>query len=554
MTRAITNKRAVTIYFLFVFLFSAIAFQIIRLQVFRSSFFKQLAQNQHYKYLKLEGQRGLILDRRGRVLARGLHCYSVFADPSLIDDPKEMASILSKHTGVEREVLLARLQKDKHFVWIKRKVSLTKQQEIAALDLPGVGFLRERKRFYPQESLAASVVGITDIDNRGLEGVESFYNKYLQGKDGRVKVLRDSASREIILSSQIITPQAGADISLTIDAQIQYWVEEALGKAVKQFKARSATALVMDAASGEILALANYPLFNPNKLKQESLQHVKNKAITDMFEPGSVFKVVALLAAVNEKTFSKDETIFCEQGRFKIPGTVLHDWKPYGELSFEEVFMKSSNIGVAKVVSRIDPAVYAGYIRQLEFGRPTGIDLAGETRGRFKNYNQWSKTSAFIIPIGQEIGVNLLQLARSFGLIANGGYLVQPHVVKSICSYGFCKDINHKRRRLFSSSVCEEVKRILIRVVAEGTGKRAAVAQRLIGGKTGTAQKYDFELGRYSSTKYRATFAGFIADLDPPLVIAISVDEPRKSHFGGVVAAPVFSEIAKKVIAYLESQ
>jgi len=446
------------------------------------------------------------------------------------------------------------LKKNKRFVWIKRKISLAQQKKIAALKLEGVGFIRERKRFYPQGPVAASVIGITDVDNKGLEGIERFYDKYLQGKDGRVKVLRDSSSREIILFSQVITPQAGADISLTIDAQIQYWTEEALGKTVKDFKAKGATAVVMDASSGEILALANYPLFNPNELKQESLSYVKNRAISDMFEPGSVFKVVALLAAVNEKAFSNQETIFCENGRLKIPGTTLHDWKAYGELSFEEVFMKSSNIGVAKVVTRITPETYAGYIRKLEFGKLTGIDLLGEVRGRFKDYSRWSRTSAFIIPIGQEISVNLLQLARTFALIANGGHLVQPHMVSSICSYGFSKDINHKRKRLFSSSVTEEVKRILIKVVGEGTGKRAALGGRLIGGKTGTAQKYDFGLGRYSSSKYRATFAGFIADLDSPVVIVVSVDEPRRSHLGGVVAAPVFRAIAEKVIAYLESQ
>jgi len=551
---AITNKRAVTIYFLFVFFFLAIAIQIIRLQVFKSSFFKELAQNQHYRNLKLEGQRGVILDRKRRVLATGLHCYSVFADPSLIDDPQETAKILASLTELSEEKLILKLKKANRFVWVKRKISLDEQKKIAALNIQGIGFIREKKRFYPHDAVAASVLGITDIDNKGLEGVELFYNKYLAGKDGRVRVLQDSASRELILSSQIITPQTGADIVLTLDAQIQYWTEEILEKTVKDYRAKSASAVVMDASNGEIFALANYPSFNPNELKPESLGYIKNKAISDMFEPGSVFKAISLLAAVNEKAFSKDETFFCENGRFKIPGTILHDWKPYGELTFEEVFMKSSNIGVAKIVDRLGGKVFASYIRRLEFGKLTAIDLPGEIRGSFKDYDRWSRTSPFIIPIGQEIGVNLLQLVRTFALIANGGYLVEPHVAKSICSYGFCKDSSHKRKRVFNSSVSEEVKRILIRVVEEGTGKRAAIEGRLVGGKTGTAQKYDPKIGRYSPTKHRATFVGFIADLDQPLVIGVTVDEPRKSHFGGVVAAPAFREIALKVVAYLEGQ
>lgn len=554
MARAITKKRAVTVYFLFVFFFSAIAAQIIHLQVFKSDYFKGLAKKQHYRHIKLEGQRGKILDRRKRVLAVGLRCYSVFADPLRVDNPESTAKTLAKHLGVSRAVLLARLKKNKRFVWIKRKISLDKRKKIDSLNLEGVGFIRERKRFYPHETVAASVLGIVDIDNKGLEGLERFYDEYLKGKDGRVKILQDSASRELILSSQVITPQAGADIVLTLDAQIQYWTEEALAKVVKDFRAKAATAIVIDATTGEIISLANFPSFNPNNIDAKSLKYIKNRAVADMFEPGSVFKVVALLAAVNEKTFSKDDIIFCENGIFDIPGKPLHDWKPYGDLSFEEVFMKSSNIGVAKIVASLGRETYFSYLKRLEFGQPTGIDFFGESKGKLRDLDQWSRRSSYIIPIGQEIAVNIIQLARTFAVIANGGYLVKPHLVKSICSYNFCKDINYRRKRLFRSSVTDEVKRILIKVVAEGTGKRAGVKERAIGGKTGTAQKYDPELGRYSPSKYRASFVGFIADLDKPIVIAVSVDEPRRSHFGGVVAAPVFKEIAEKIIAYFESR
>lgn len=532
MARAITKERAVTVYFLFVFFFSAIAAQIIHLQGIKSSFFKGLAKNQHYRNIKLEGQRGIIFDRRKRVLATGLHCYSVFADPSLIDNTESTAKALSRHLEVSKENILARLKKDKRFVWIQRKISLDQQKKIASLKLAGIRFVRERKRFYPHETVAASVLGITDIDNKGQEGLENFYEKYLKGKDGQVRVLQDSSSRELILSSQVITPQRGADIILTLDAQIQYWTEEALEKVVKNFRAKSASAIVMDAATGEIISLANFPFFNPNERSIESLKYIKNRAVTDIFEPGSVFKAVALLAAVSEKTFSKDDIIFCENGIFDIPGKPLNDWKSYGELTFEEVFMKSSNIGVAKIVAAMGQETFFNYVQRLGFGQKTGIDFFGESNGKLRNLNQWSKRSSYIVPIGQEIAVNLIQLARAFAVITNGGYLVEPHLAKSICSYNFCKDVNHRRKRVFSPLVAEEAKRILIKVVAEGTGKRAGIKNRAIGGKTGTAQKYDPELGKYSPSNYRETLDGFLSDLDRQIVIAVSVEKPRRIHFG----------------------
>jgi len=537
----------------FIILLLLICARIFYLQVFRSNFFQSLAQDQRYRLINLQGRRGDILDRQRRILAKSISCYSVFADPALIGDPKVVAEVFSANFDLSKEELLSSLKKKKRFVWIKRKISWEEKEKIKALKLDGVGFLREEKRFYPQGSLSAAVIGIANIDNQGLEGLELGYNDYLSGKDGWVRVLKDSASREIILSSQIITPQEGADITLSLDAQIQYWVEEYLGKAIKDFKAASGSAIVMNALNGEVLALANRPSFNPNELGKVLPEQMRNRAVADMFEPGSVFKVVTLLAAVNEDKFTDQDEFFCENGKFKIPGTTLHDWKPYGQLSFREVFMKSSNIGVAKIVQALTPNIFSNYLRRLEFGRKSGIDLPAETKGSVKPIEEWSKTSAFIIPIGQEIAVNLLQLARTFAVVANGGYLVRPHLVTSVCSQGFCESVERKKRKkVIPTSAANRAKDILISVVSEGTGKRAQVKGRKIGGKTGTAQKYDPKIGKYSPSKYRATFVGFIADLNPPLVIGVTIDEPRRSHFGGVVAAPVFRNIAQKVINYTE--
>jgi cell division protein FtsI (penicillin-binding protein 3) len=547
------NKQRIKLtYFFFIFIFFIISLKIFYLQVFRSDFFKGLAQNQHYRLLRISGKRGKIFDRSKRVLASDISRYSIFADPALISKKEQTAKKLSQDLDLSEQDLLLRLKKDKRFVWVKRKVSWEDKERIKSLDLPGVQFIREEKRFYLHDDLAASVLGIVGIDNRGLEGLEAFYDSYLQGKDGFIRVLQDSARKEIILSPQAIIPQEGADIELNLDAQIQYWTEKYLKETIKTYQAKSGSAVVMDALGGQILALANYPAFDPNDLESVTQAAMRNRAIADIFEPGSVFKVVTLIAAIDEKKFSDEDKIFCEDGKFKIPGTILNDWRPYGELSFKEVFMKSSNIGVAKIATSLEPEVFDRYVRKLGFGKPSGIDLSGETKGLVKPLSQWSNTSPYIMPIGQEIGVNLLQLARVFAVVVNGGYLVKPEVVKSICSRGFCKQIRPVRKKVLSSSTAKRAKEILIEVVEKGTGKLAIVEGIKIGGKTGTAQKYDPKIRRYSPSKYRATFVGFIADLKQPLVIGVTVDEPRKSHFGGVVAAPVFRKIAQELIKYME--
>lgn len=547
------SKRIDKVYLVFIFLFSLIVLKITYLQLFKQDFFKRLAHGQHYKIVRIEGKRGNIFDNKGRILATGMNFYSIFADPSSIKINK-IIEPLAVNLSLSEKFLKSRLEKKKKFVWIKRRVSWEIKERIKSLQLKGVGFIREEKRVYPQNHLAASVLGITDIDNKGLEGLELYYNKYLRGKDGFVRVLQDSAARQIILSSQIITPQRGDDILSTIDAQIQYWTKTYLEETIKKFDAKQGSVVVMDASTGEIRALANYPSFNPNNLDSKSFENIKNKAICDMFEPGSVMKIITLIAAISENKTFDNQKIFCENGKLKIPGSILHDWKPFGELTFREVFLNSSNIGIAKIVQAITPKIYSTYIKKLGFGEITGVDLKGEVPGSLKSFSKWSKTSNYIIPIGQEIGVNLLQLARGFAVIVNGGYLVQPHLISKICSQGVCETVPYKKKKVLSSLVADKAKDILIDVVFEGTGKRAGIEGRKIGGKTGTAQKYDPKIRKYSSSKYRATFIGFIADLNSPLVIAVTIDEPLKSNFGGVVAAPVFRNIADKVIKYIEGE
>jgi cell division protein FtsI (penicillin-binding protein 3) len=546
------NLRVNSIYFIFLSLFIALFLKISYLQIFKKNFLDNLSQEQYYKVIRLEGERGDIFDRKGITLATGIPSYSIFADPRAISHPKLVAELLSLKLGLGKKAIYGKIKdKRKRFVWIKRKVSWEEKKAVESLNLKGVSFIRKEKRFYPQGSLASHILGRVDIDNQGIEGIELFYDSLLRGKNGWAKVLQDSSSREVIFTPEVLTPQKGIDLILTLDAQMQYWSETYLAETVKKFNAKGGSVIVMDASGGDILALANYPTFAPNR---RDLDNIKNIAICNVFEPGSVFKVITLLAAIEENRFSDEDKFFCENGKFKIPGTILHDWKPYGELTFKEVFKKSSNIGVSKIANYLGRECIYNYIRKLGFGEKTEIDLPGEVRGIVKPPEIWSRTSEYVIPIGQEIGVTLIQLVRAFAAVVNGGYLVRPHLLKSMKFKGGYKDYPIEKIRVISPLTAERARRILREVVEEGTGKRARLEGIEVGGKTGTAQKFDLSLGKYSHSKYQATFVGFINEFNIPLVIGVTIDEPVKSHFGGVVAAPLFKKVAQKVIQHLEGE
>jgi cell division protein FtsI/penicillin-binding protein 2 len=535
------------IYLSFIFLFVILFAKIIYLQVYREDFFDQLARKQHYGLFLIQNKRGEIIDRNQDILAKSIYFYSVFADPFLIKDKNSYARLLSEKLNISKKNLVAKLnKKDRRFIWVKRKIDWKQKKEIESFDLAGIGFIRENQRFYPEKSLFPSVLGLVDIDNNGLEGIELYYDNYLRGKKGWARVLRDSASEHLILTPSLVELQQGADLILTLDTRIQYWVKQYLKETIKKYGAKNGSVVVMNAQNGEILALANS---NRSDLEKDNFYFSKNNAVTDMFEPGSVFKIVTLAAAIEEEiSFGK---INCEQGKFKIPGTVLNDWHSYGELSFQEVFYHSSNIGVAKIATTVGHEKIYNYIEKMGFGQKTGIDFPGETKGKLIPLDKWSKTARYITPIGQGIGVNLLQLARAFAVIVNGGDLVTPHLGKSLCAKGFCREIKYDfKKDVLSSETANKAKKILIEVVSQGTGRRAKIDGELIGGKTGTAQKFDSILGRYSPNRYRANFIGFIDGTKKPIVIGVTIDEPKKSHFGGVVAAPLFKKIAEKVISY----
>jgi len=544
------NQRLRHVYIIFALLFLALFLRIGYLQIFRKTFFNKLSQSQYYKILPLEGRRGDILDCRGRVLAASLSCYSVFADPVLVENPESSAKLLAPLVGISEDRVLNKLKRKGRFVWLKRKISFDDKQKIKALKIKGLGFIREEKRFYPQEEIGSSVLGVVDVDDKGLDGLEVFYDTYLRGKEGLTRVLRDSASRNVLLSPSIMNPEPGGRLILTVDSQIQYWSDTYLQETVKAYGAKAGSVVVMNADTGEIFALSNFPTFNPNQRDTLNRATMRNGAVCDIFEPGSVFKMITLVAAIDKKAFRDDEIIFCENGQYKIPGHILHDWKPYGNLTFRGVFHKSSNIGVGKINERLGPVVSYDYISRFGAGKKTDIDLPGEAVGRLKPLKEWSKTTPYMIPIGQEISVNLVQLTRAFAVVVNGGYMVKPHILKKIIFSASTKETPLEHTQIVSAETANHAKDVLVEVVEEGTGVKAKIDGIRVGGKTGTAQKFDPAIGRYSSSRFRASFVGFV-ETNPPLVIGVSVDEPAKSHFGGVVAAPLFQKIAAKSIEYL---
>lgn len=548
------NLRIYCIYLFFAILFIAVLVRIGNIQIYKKDFYQDMAYNQHFKKIAVKGERGKIYDRRKRLLATNLSSYSVYSDPKFVKDIKYASKTIAQLLHLDEKKVAAKLRKKTRFVWIKRNISPELKKHIESFHIKGIFFIKHDRRYYPQGRLLSHVLGGVDIDNNGIEGVEFAADEILKGKDGSIETVVDSRSNVLLTLPQSKELQKGLDIVLTIDAQIQYWTERFIKETIDKFKAKKASVVVMEPFTGEILALANYPDYDPNNMSKAKIEHRKNAAVVDIFEPGSVFKVVTLVGAVEQNLFKLDDVIFCENGEWKVPGTTLHDYRPYGDLTFKEVFKRSSNIGVAKIAQKLGATGIYHYTRMFGFGKKTGIDIPGEASGLLKPLNYWSNTSPYIIPIGQEIGVTVLQLSRLIAAVVNGGYLVKPHVLKEYQGgYNYREQINPEKITFFSSRVSSIVKDVLISVAQDGTARRANIDLKgiKVGGKTGTAQKFDTSIGRYSPTDYRASFIGFIEGSFGSVVICVTVDEPRVSHFGGVVAAPLFRKIGQKLVGYL---
>jgi cell division protein FtsI/penicillin-binding protein 2 len=511
------------------------------------------AERQHQAEIELSPTRGVIYDRNRNELARSVEVKSLYAAPADIQDANRAADRLSALLDVDRDALYRRLTSDAVLVAVKRKLTDDEVSRVQALGLPGLRFLEEMKRFYLSGQAAAHVLGFVDFDERGQGGIELAYDKLVRGQGGRLVMDVDALNKSYDHSLEKSVP--GADIQLTIDILIQHYVEKALAEAIRRTQARAGTVVVIRPATGEILALANYPTFDPNKVSQSKDAARRNYAVETTFEPGSIFKLVTYSGALEEKLIRPDTLIDCGGGEIRIADRVIHDGH-YGTLTASQALAKSSNVAAIKIGMRLGNERLARYIQAFGFGQRTGIELPAEARGLLRDVKQWGPTTIGSIPMGHEVGVTAVQAVAAFATIANGGVYVAPHLVDSITSSSGDLLEQHKglSRRVVSEQTAAELKAMLEGVVVKGTGKRAQVSGYRAAGKTGTAQKVDEVTRRYSKTRYVASFAGFAPVENPEVACIVSLDEPRGAYHGGDAAAPVFAQVVADTLQILGVQ
>ncbi|MBI3768197.1 MAG: transpeptidase family protein [Deltaproteobacteria bacterium] len=525
-----------------------VAVRIVHLTLTDSPGLARMARQQQREQVQISAHRGAILDRHGETLASSVDRPSIFLRPRRVTDRARVQSALAT-LGLRPQQIAAKLGSDAPFVWLKRAASPRQRDLVEALKLEGVGDLTEARRFYPHESAAAHVIGIAGVDLQGLEGVERYYERDLRGEPRTLEVERDARGREI-LTDGVEAPQEmqGASVQVTLDLGIQDVAERALERGVRESRARAGTAIVLDPSTGELLALANAPSFDPNHRATASFSRRRNRAVTDFYEPGSTFKPLLAAAAIEHGVVRPAEMVFCENGHYSVGKWIIHDHGSHGWLSVAEVLQVSSNIGAAKIGERLGRERFFDFLTALEIGRPTGIDLPGEVGGMLRPLSDWSHIALITTSFGQGVAVTPLQMARAFAAIANGGLLMKPYVgMRAVAPDGEVVWEHRPTvvRRVMRPETAATVTTMLERVLDEGgTGMRARVAGFRVAGKTGTAQKIEAGTGRYSAHARIASFVGFLPAEAPRVVILALLDEPETSSYGGIVAAPVFAEIA----------
>lgn len=528
--------------------------RLVQLQVSQHDNFTARARNQQLSSIETSATRGPVLDRQGRELARSVETASFFADPREVLDSNETAKKIAAITGQDRAELAKRLDTaidaKKQFVWIARRVDIEAARKLDAMELTGIYSRKEPKRYYPNDSLAAHVLGFVGMEETGLGGVEQFYNEKIRGEAGKVFLERDGSSERRIFDSYEVRPNPGQTVVLTIDQTIQYRTEQALGAAVQRAHAKSGTAIVMDPRTGEILALANVPSFDPNQSQKASAEARVNGALQNIYEPGSTFKIVAYSAAIEKGLVKPEDKIDCQMGQITVAGRLIHDHHPFGTLTIADALAQSSNVGAIKLGLLVGNDSMYDYMKRLGFGSRTGIDLTGESPGILRSLNRWQPSSIGSLAIGQEIGVTALQMATAYCVLANGGLLVKPHLVRELRSPDGVVMFQAKTetRRALKPETTAALRNMLEGVTLRGTAKKAQLAGYTAAGKTGTAQKIDPKTHTYSATKYIGSFVGFAPVSNPAVVIIVVIDEPQGSYHGGDVAAPVFREIAEQIL------
>lgn len=536
--------------------FGIVLFRLVTLQVLQAAELTVRADRQHQKTVSLEGARGTIVDRNGKVLAMNLEVPSVFGVPTDVDSPAKTAGVLSPVLHVRANELEQKLRQDRRFVWLARKLDPEQGRWFERTRIEGIGVVMEGRRFYPKGPLLSHLLGFSGMDGQGLEGIERRYDTDLQGEK-RVTVLqRDAKGRTVFSKGQQAeqSPAPGHRLVLTIDEVIQYIVEKELDNAVARAQAKSGTMIVLEPHSGALLALAGSPRFDPNVLSNLSPDRWRNRALTDAYEPGSTMKAILAAAAIEERVMKPDTLVFGEQGSMAIASTVIHDHEKLGWLTFAQVIQKSSNIGAAKAGMALGDQRLYQYLQAFGFGARTEIDLPGETAGLLRSPKAWGRRTVASVSMGQEIGVTPMQMVSAIAAIANGGKLMRPYVVSEIRD---ARDevkrqiLPQVRRRVISPETARAVTRILEGVVTEGTGGKAAISGFRVAGKTGTAQKIDPRTGAYSDSKFVSSFVGYVPADNPRLAMIVVIDEPQGEAWGGAVAAPVFNRVGEQALSYL---
>ncbi len=553
-----TKKRRNRIIFLETLIFIVIVLlgaRSVDLQIFKAPSLTKKAEKEYTRYSFIQGKRGQIYDRNMNELSSSIDTLSIAAAANQIKNPGETASKLAAVLGIDEYSLKERLSSNKPFAWVERRVTPNKIKKIKDLNLEHVFFRKDTRRYYPNKGLAGQVIGFTGIDSKGLEGLEYKYNKILSGQDIKIQTIKDATGRLVDSDETFVNKFSGSSLVLSIDKNIQFIAEHALENAVVKEDAKSGTALVMVPATGELLAIAHYPKFNPNHYAGFTPEIWRNRAVTDQFEPGSVMKIFAVATALNNGIFSPKSIFYCENGAYKVGEYTINDSLPYGWLTLTQIIKYSSNIGAIKISEAMSNKAFYNSLNAFGFAKKTQIDCPGEALGKLRHYSTWSNLDSGTISFGQGIAVSAIQLITGVSTIANNGILMKPLLVKQIISNtGTTIKTNGPTpsRRVISSSTARKVKIMMQEVVSEkGTGINAFVKGYSVCGKTGTAQIANRKSRGYSEDKFTAVFTGFAPIQNPELAILVVVDEPKNSYHGGVVAAPVFKNILLESFNYL---
>jgi cell division protein FtsI (penicillin-binding protein 3) len=534
-----------------------IAGRLVYLQFSQYETLANRARQQQQNSIETSPQRGELLDRQERQLARSVQTVSLFLDPDGVDaatldrNAQQLAKALNLKQAVLAKEFHDAAAAKKRFIWIARRLDADVANKIVELKLPGLQTQLESKRYYPNGPLAAHVLGYVGLDGKGLGGVEQFYNAKISGEAGKLFVEKDANGKPY--ESYEIASKPGQSVVLTIDQSIQYIAEQALQGAVQRSHAKSGTVIVLDPRSGEILALANAPTFDPNKVSEAKPETRSNWALQNIYEPGSTFKVVAFSAALEKNLAKPEDHIDCQMGAITVAGRLVHDHHPYGSLTIAEALAKSSNVAAIKLGLRVgDPTMYE-YIKRFGFGSKTGIELPGETNGILRKVERWQPSSIGSIAIGQEVGVTPVQMVAAFGALANDGVRIAPHLIREVRDAGgnVVYRAQPEQHRVVSTETATALRGMLEGVTLNGTAKKAQLDGYSAAGKTGTAQKIDPKTKTYSSTKFVGSFVGFAPVSNPQVAIIVVIDEPAGAYHGGDVAAPVFREVAEQVLPAL---